>query len=536
MTPYELWVDLTPDGAAPEKLIHCSQDDIGRPFLAHLLYLGEEYDMPSGTTVEIHVMKPDGNYVIASAVCSGSTIYFELEEQMAVVQGNCRSEFVFYPPDGERLGTKNFYLVVEPGAIDGGTPSESELSWLQETENNARDAREAAASAAESAEDASGILDSFTEVVAHQVEQMQVIPGQVVIDGTLTVQGAAADAKKTGDELANLSSAIEQIEPGLSAEAKVALLNCFAHVAWLDANGKDYYDTLEQALYQDRLVSISAVFTQGSVVIYPSTPLNDLKAYLVVTGYYGDGTSEIITDYTLSGQLVVGISTITVAFDDKTDSFDVLVTSARRPELPSEYNQVEYIYGDGTQWTTLDILSQIPFEVNARILHTQYESNVFNGDNGTVGLSANFRFLGFGHYADQGAKNHGVRVGSNGWTYTSGHDANEIVNIKSGVYVSSNKTYAYIQVNDDETVEEQLANSPVIGYPMHIFKRDGDSWMGRGVRFYSLVCYAGGQVKIFDGIPCSRKSDGVGGLYDTVSNTFYPSEGSSNFILGSVIE
>lgn len=36
---------------------------------------------------------------------------------------------------------------------------------------------------------------------------------------------------------------------GLSSNAKAALLNCFAHVAWIDGHGQDYYDALESALY-----------------------------------------------------------------------------------------------------------------------------------------------------------------------------------------------------------------------------------------------------------------------------------------------
>ena len=35
---------------------------------------------------------------------------------------------------------------------------------------------------------------------------------------------------------------------GLSDDAKNALLNCFSHVAWTDAHGQDYYDSLAEAL------------------------------------------------------------------------------------------------------------------------------------------------------------------------------------------------------------------------------------------------------------------------------------------------
>lgn len=61
------------------------------------------------------------------------------------------------------------------------------------------------------------------------------------IDSTLSVSGKAADAKAVGDAIGSGSS--------LSSEAKIALLACFEHVAWTDADGQDYYDALESALY-----------------------------------------------------------------------------------------------------------------------------------------------------------------------------------------------------------------------------------------------------------------------------------------------
>ena len=121
---------------------------------------------------------------------------------------------------------------------------------------------------------------------------------------------------------------LSKIIPGLTEDAKVALLNCFAHVAWVDEHGQDYYDDLENALYAEiGLVSITAVFTQGAFIVYPSTPLNDLKAFLTVTGYYNDGQTREITDYALYGTLTVGVSTITVTAERKTATFTVSVVS-----------------------------------------------------------------------------------------------------------------------------------------------------------------------------------------------------------------
>ena len=56
--------------------------------------------------------------------------------------------------------------------------------------------------------------EEITEIVTQQVEQMQIHEGQTVIDATLSVQGAAADAKKTGDELTNLLSAFSEFPEG----------------------------------------------------------------------------------------------------------------------------------------------------------------------------------------------------------------------------------------------------------------------------------------------------------------------------------
>ena len=127
-------------------------------------------------------------------------------------------------------------------------------------------------------------------------------------------------------EIASLKSDLS----GWSDDTKTALLNAFAHVAWTDANGQTYYDALEDALYPvapATLESITAVYTQSGT-IYPDASLDDLKADLVVTAHYSDGTDSVISSgYTLSGTLATGTSTITVTYQDKTTTFTVTVTA-----------------------------------------------------------------------------------------------------------------------------------------------------------------------------------------------------------------
>ena len=131
----------------------------------------------------------------------------------------------------------------------------------------------------------------------------------------------------------------------LSAATKAALLQIAEKVAYIDENGESYYNTLEAALTARALVSIAAVYTQSGTV-YDTDSLDSLKSDLVVTAYYDDGTSAVIASgYTLSGELTVGTSTITVTLGNKTATFDVTVASISTKPLPSGYTQYDYIEG-----------------------------------------------------------------------------------------------------------------------------------------------------------------------------------------------
>lgn len=114
----------------------------------------------------------------------------------------------------------------------------------------------------------------------------------------------------------------------LSDDVKQALLQIAEKVVYIDEHGQDYYDALYNALYPPtELVSISAVYTQSGT-IYSDDSLDDLKDDLVVTANYDDGTSEVVdaADYTLSGTLTTGTSTITVLYMGKTATFTVEVS------------------------------------------------------------------------------------------------------------------------------------------------------------------------------------------------------------------
>lgn len=281
-------------------------------------------------------------------------------------------------------------------------------------------------------------VNGKTGTVVLDAEDVGALPDSTTIptvDNTLTQAGAAADAKKTGDEISNLKSelgdlsdlettaktdlvsAINEVAQsgggsGLTNDIKQALLQIATKVAYIDNDGRNYYYDLRNALYppkpataitlntdtlsfselntaqqltatlvpidtsdiviwtssddtvasvnsygvvtalgygsatitatagnvsdtcsvsvvQASLVSISAVYTQSGTV-YDTDSVDSLKTDLVVTALYDNQTTATVpsTDYTLSGTLTAGTSTVTVTYENKTTTFTVTVTHA----------------------------------------------------------------------------------------------------------------------------------------------------------------------------------------------------------------
>ena len=96
--------------------------------------------------------------------------------------------------------------------------------------------------------------------------------------------------------------------------------------------------------------SITATYTQSGTV-YDTDSLDSLKADLVVTANYSGGTSETVpsSDYTLSGTLTEGTSTITVSYAGLTTTFTVTVShKAWSDGVPYSFEWIENKYISNT--------------------------------------------------------------------------------------------------------------------------------------------------------------------------------------------
>lgn len=170
---------------------YLSQYDVGRQMLFLLYDDVGKYIPAAGSSVHILATKPSGFGFDVACTWSQNSVTVTVTDEMSNESGSFGAELRI-EKDGDILGTANFLWNVErsthpDGTIDGNTEAKNLMSALLAAINDAETAAAAAMAAA-----------SFG---------------------------------------------------GLTNEIKQALLNCFAHVAWIDDQGQTYYDALHAALY-----------------------------------------------------------------------------------------------------------------------------------------------------------------------------------------------------------------------------------------------------------------------------------------------
>ena len=292
--------------------VDVSQGDTGRT-LVFKLYDGLiPFTPPTGSTVTIVGRKPSGLGFSETCTVSGNTAVIDTTLAMTQEAGKFPVELRI-ESDTRSIGTANFMMHVEPsphpeGTTDGTT--EEARTVLEQCEAYAELAQEAA-------------------------------------------EAASGDYTEIKSDVEDLEDRVEALESGgggsgLTDAVKTALLQLAQKVAYIDDDGQDYYDDLYDALYPPAdLVSISAVYTQSGTV-YDTDALNSLKSDLVVTALMSDQTTQTITDYTLSGTLTAGTSTITVSYGGKTTTFTVTVT----------HFEIQYLYNWDFTQSLVDSVSQ----------------------------------------------------------------------------------------------------------------------------------------------------------------------------------
>lgn len=177
-----LKLEITPGGVPPK--LHVTEYDENMQITAQLFQRGQYYEIPSGTTAKVEGTLA-GHPFSADATVDGSNVTFELTKSMTAYAGRAWTK-IKLTKDGKPVSTCGFWLECDRAGVEAGDVI-----------------------------GAPGFDEQIKDAVADYIED-----SGLIIDSTLSRQGAAADAKAVGDRLSALSEEIVT-----TSESKVAAHN-----------------------------------------------------------------------------------------------------------------------------------------------------------------------------------------------------------------------------------------------------------------------------------------------------------------------
>lgn len=262
------------------------------------------------------------------------------------------------------------------------------------------------------------------------------------------------------------------------------------------------------------LSSITAVYTQSGTV-YDTDSLDSLKSDLDVTAVYSDSTTQTVenTDYTLSGTLTEGTSTITVSYGGKTTTFTVTVTHSA---VPSGYLGLDYLTVTGAEYISTGLAETDYFSAEYKIRQTTTKTSphIFSSQNTYYPLLQSVS--GGSHRINSKAK--GTETALT-FAWETGVD----------YVIEVDATTGGVSVNDESVGTIIIGGNASASNKYALFAYGGNTgnanYRFEGLFYYMKLMSSGTVVHEF--IPVQRISDSVKGVYDTVTNTFFASSGTA---------
>ena len=197
-------------------------------------------------------------------------------------------------------------------------------------------------------------------------------------------------------------------------------------------------------------------------------------------------------------------------------------------QLPTEYQEVEYIESSGTQYINTGVIPTVDTGVKVR----GHFTSVKDGDNIILGASdqtafANGKPYSVDPYPDRVYFAFGGFAG----------DSTDTITITQ----TKNKQYEYTLNYMDsgkasvDTLQITLpTRTSMTSNALYLFCLNGNGTVGYYAHFaLEYLQITQGDSVIHDYVPCYRKADNVAGLYDLVTGTFFTNAGSSTFAVGN---
>lgn len=189
-------------------------------------------------------------------------------------------------------------------------------------------------------------------------------------------------------------------------------------------------------------------------------------------------------------------------------------------DIPEEYQEIEYLESNGTQYIDTGYFANINTRVVAKLFTTEVANkNWFGGS--VIGSGATADGFAFNSMSENSIE---YLFGNSGWNTETVYDATNSL-------IALDFSNQYIYINSDTAARPQVTTFTEQTLSLCLFARNGGSANISG-RIYAFEIYEGSTL-VRNFIPCYRKEDNVAGFYDMVNGVFYQNAGTGTFIKGN---
>ena len=270
----------------------------------------------------------------------------------------------------------------------------------------------------------------------------------------------------------------------------------------------------------------------------------DTKGIYNATGEYATQTQNLVDAATMNAGVQNAIDSEFQCIewldpnDHSSDCLLMQLGGITEYTLPTEYTQLEYLESTGTQYIDTGYKPNNLTNFEIKYLHTGWSlSTVANTpygctNNPEVGRANNGLFR-----TNRGGSDHNYnRVA---WGNTN---ADTNIDLPDQFLAELNEWYTDKYLQNKIYINGTLvatSNAPTdiswnSSRTMYLFRRNASAPMPSKIRIsYAKIWENESVIKNF--IPARRNSDGMLGMYDTVTNTFFTNAGTDEFIAGPVV-
>lgn len=572
--------------------LRCSQDDTLRTVNLKLYNNGSIFTIPSGISAYVSGVKQNGAVFSKSCTISQDrkSVVLQLSSDITNVDGIIVAEVVLNDGNGDRIGTSNFIIQVEKNPIRVGVIQDTEtpIEYVNDfiTQIQALTARlnnlitpSGDPSLAEVVDARISSLDNNTyqnlkaridadiaalntrkanksEVYTKAQVDTLLDNVEIDVDDELSdesenpvqnkVINRAIGALKA--DLSDTQSEIDSFE-GISDNVKVALLDYFAHVAWTDEHGQDYYDALYDALYNDGYPKLTVEYDDRGHIVLISDNIDSLKEYITVKYFENSSSTGTVipaAQYTLSGTLSAGSNMIRVTYSGTSSSF---VVNAVGIVVPETYERKDYIkiVDSYNGSSTKPSGAMLRINVGGNLNQLSYYADFYLEDFYETATSGGYCLFGgrsdsgsassVALYYHPGTRNMGCHVHGVDPTPPSDTEQTFTIGNINHTYLINRATSPSVVGANDKEYSVNWANDNVVNSPLNYFTNmvltSSASYLTRHLRNGVVEIKNVSSETVHYLIPVIRKTDNVIGIYDGVTGQFVTTDTVSYATIGN---